>query len=165
VRQVFEVALGLDPFTWPYRAGRAIWTIDSLQAAGLGIGAREAADLKPGDVIGIHTGKSGHIAIYVGNGMVAENTISDTRGTPLEAGTKLAPYSALRDRVTHVFRLGATAITVVRHSVSAGTIMLTNRSELINGEAWAPVREMAQGLDFLVDASRLATEDRIILSQ
>ena len=167
VRQVFEVALGLDPFTWPYRAGRAIWTIDSLQAAGLGIKERNAGDLKPGDIVGIHTGKSGHIAIYVGDGMIAENTSSKTRGNPRKIGTKVTPYSAIAERVTGIYRLAEPGITVARKSSVAGLpdVVITDQARIIDGRAWAPVREMAVGLGLRVDASRLATEDRIILSQ
>lgn len=164
VRQVFEVALGLDEQTWPYRAGRAIWTIDSLQAAGLGIKERNAADLKPGDIVGIHTGTFGHIAIYIGGGLVAENTSSSTRGTPRRAGTKLTPYDALADRVTHVFRLAETGIIVVRQSGTAGAVEVTRRAQLINGEAWGPVREMAAALGYAVDASELQTTSRITLT-
>ncbi len=164
VRQVFEVGLGLDEQMWPYRAGRAIWTIDSLQAAGLGIRERDAADLKPGDVVGIHQGTFGHIAIYVGDGLVAENTSSDTRGTPRCKGTKLTPYSELRDRVTHVFRLAETGIVVVRQSGTAGAVEVTRRAQLINGEAWGPVREMAAALGYAVDASELQTKSRITLA-
>lgn len=164
VRQVFEVALGLDEQTWPYRAGRAIWTIDSLQAAGLGIKERNAADLKPGDIVGIHTGTFGHIAIYIGGGLVAENTSSSTRGTPRRAGTKLTPYDALADRVTHVFRLAETGIIVVRQSGTAGAVEVTRRAQLINGEAWGPVREMAAALGYAVDASELQTTSRITLA-
>jgi hypothetical protein len=164
VRQVFEVALGLDEQTWPYRAGRAIWTIDSLQAAGLGIKERNAADLKPGDIVGIHTGTFGHIAIYIGGGLIAENTSSSTRGTPRRAGTKLTPYEALSGRVTHVFRLAETGIIVVRQSVTAGAVEVTRRAQLINGEAWGPVREMAAALGYAVDASELQTTSRITLA-
>ncbi len=164
VRQVYEVALGIPEQTWPYRAGRAIWTIDSLEAAGLGIKERNAADLKPGDIVGIHTGTFGHIAIYIGGGLVAENTSSSTRGTPRRAGTKLTPYDALADRVTHVFRLAETGIVVVRQSGTAGAVEVTRRAQLINGEAWGPVREMAAALGYAVDASELQTKSRITLA-
>lgn len=164
VRQCFEVALGLDEQTWPYRAGRAIWTIDSLEAAGLGIKERNAADLKPGDIVGIRGGTFGHIAIYVGDGLVAENTSSDTRGTPRCKGTKLTPYSDLRERVTHVFRLAETGIVVVRQSGTAGAVEVTRRAQLINGEAWGPVREMAAALGYAVDASELQTKSKITLA-
>lgn len=167
VRQVYEVALGIPEQTWPYRAGRAIWTIDSLEAAGLGIGPGLESDLLLGDIVGIHTGKFGHIAIYVGDGMVAENTSSKTRGNPRKIGTKLTPCEDLWDRVTGIYRLANTAIRVVwKLSVpGAGDRLVTDDAKLIDGRAWAPVREMGVGLGFRVDASRLATEDRIILSQ
>lgn len=159
VRQCFEVALGIPEYTWLYRAGRAIWTLDSLDAAHKRVAAG-GEGLQPGDIVGIHKGTYGHIAIYVGDGMVAENT---TRGTP--AGTKLTPYEELADRVTGIYRLAEPGITIVRHSAKAGDVTLTTDARMIDGRAWAPVREMAQGLGFRVDASKLATEDRIILSE
>jgi len=167
VRQCYEVGLGIAQQTWPYRAGRAIWTIDSLEAAGLGIGPGLESDLLPGDIVGIHTGKSGHIAIYVGDGTVAENTISATRGKPRKAGTKLTPYADLADRVTDIFRLADTAIRVVwKSSVpGVGDRLVTSDAKLIGGRAWAPVREMGVGLGFSVDASQLNREGSIVLSE
>ena len=161
VRQVYEVALGIPEQTWPYRAGRAVWTLDSLEAAHKRVNVG-ADGLQPGDIVGIHTGTFGHIAIYIGGGLVAENT---TRGTP--AGTKLTPYSALKERVTGIYRLAEPGISVVwKSSVpGAGDRLVTADARIIDGRAWAPVREMGVGLGFRVDASRLATEDRIILSQ
>lgn len=162
-RECYEVGLGLNAFCWPYGAGRAIWTLDKLDAAHAGIELCGTSGMMAGDIVGIHAGTYGHIAIYVGGGMVAENTISDTRGTPRCKGTKLTPYADLADRVTGIYRLAETAISVVRHSVAAGDITLTKRAQLIDGEAWAPVREMGVGLGYGVDASELQTHDRITL--
>lgn len=164
VRQVYEVALGLNEQTWPYRAGRAIWTLDSLEADRKGVEIGTMGDLQPGDIVGIRGGTFGHIAIYVGDGLVAENTSSDTRGTPRCKGTKLTPYSDLRERVTHVFRLAETGIVVVRQSGTAGAVEVTRRAQLINGEAWGPVREMAAALGYAVDASELQTKSKITLA-
>jgi len=167
VRQVYEVALGLNEQTWPYRAGRAIWTLDSLEADRKGVEIGTMGDLQPGDIVGIHTGTYGHIAIYVGDGMIAENTSSKTRGNPRKIGTKLTPCDDIWDRVTGIYRLANTGIRVVwKSSVpGAGDRLVTDDARIIDGRAWAPVREMAVGLGLRVDASRLATEDRIILSQ
>jgi len=101
----------------------------------------------------------------VGDGLIAENTSSNTRGTPRQAGTKLTPYADIAGRVTEVYRLAEPGITIVRHSAKAGDVTLTTDARLIDGRVWAPVREMGVGLGFRVDASRLATEDRIILSE
>lgn len=111
VRQVHETALGLRPFSWPYRAGRAIRTLDALDAAGFGIGRPAVSALRPGDIIGNRSGTAGHIAIFVGvlDGVptIAENTSSATRGNPRRAGTKL---TALADMTwTVAYRLAAEA--------------------------------------------------------
>jgi len=162
VRQCFEVALGIPEQTWVYRAGRAVWTLDSLDAAGKGVGDA----MQPGDIVGIHTGKFGHIAIYVGAGMVAENTSSNTRGMPRQAGTKVTPYSALAERVTGIYRLAEPGILVTLRTLApAPEVRVTDKARIIDGRAWAPVREMAQGLGLRVDASQLATDDRIVLSK
>lgn len=165
VRQCYEVALGIPEQTWLYRAGRAVWTLDSLRSAGKAVDVDGVGDLQPGDIVGLRGGVYGHIAIYVGDGLIAENTSSNTRGTPRQAGTKLTPYADIAGRVTEVYRLAEPGITIVRHSAKAGDVTLTTDARLINGRAWAPVREMGVGLGFRVDASRLATEDRIILSE
>lgn len=164
VRQCFEVALGIPEQTWLYRAGRAVWTLDTLRAAGKATSVAGVGDLEPGDIVGLRGGVFGHIAIYVGGGQIAENTSSNKRGTPRQ-GTRLTPYEDIARRVTEVYRLAEPGITIVRHSAKAGDVTLTTDARMIDGRAWAPVREMAQGLGFRVDASQLATEDRIILSQ
>ena len=108
VRQVYETACGLAPFSWAYAAQTARQMTVSLEAAGHRVNDQS---LVPGDIIGIHrdSGKYGHIAIYVGkvNGVatIAENTSSRNRGNPLTAGTKLTPYADVADRVTGVYRL------------------------------------------------------------
>ena len=164
VRQCYEVALGIPEQTWLYRAGRAVWTLDSLRSAGKAVDVDGVGDLQPGDIVGLRGGVYGHIAIYVGDGLIAENTSSNTRGTPRQAGTKLTPYADIAGRVTEVYRLAETGIVVVRQSGTAGAVEVTRRAVLIRGEVLAPVREMAWALGYAVDASELSTKGKVTLA-
>ena len=109
VRQVYEAALDLGPYSWKYAAGDALEMCKKLDAAGFLV---SDGKLVPGDIVGInkYSGAHGHIAIYVGKSggedMIAENTSSAVRGNPRGAGTKLTPYSEIIHRVTGVYRLG-----------------------------------------------------------
>lgn len=162
VRQVHETALGLRPFTWPYRAGRAVWTLDSLQAGGFGIGRPAVSALRPGDIIGNRSGTHGHIAIYVGElggvPTIAENTISDSRGNPRRAGTKL---TALADMTWVVaFRLaeaegapGAIAVYVDGKRIGDGV--------LIGNQTMVHSRSLGDALGCKVDWDAKAREVRI----
>ncbi len=86
VRQCHEAAMGQGEQTWPYRGDRALAVNANLLAAGLGVG-----DRRRGDVICFVGGEYGHIVIWLGDGMVAENTISGKRGNPRDPGTKITP--------------------------------------------------------------------------
>jgi len=107
VRQVFETALGLVPFSWAYRGGTAKVTNGKLEDAGREV---PIADRQPGDILDIEMAGPGHICIYLGREydpnkeLVAENT-SATRGYPLRPGTKVTRYSVLVGRVSACYRL------------------------------------------------------------
>lgn len=108
VRQVYETACGLRPFSWRYAAPSALEMCARLEADGHAVSADR---LVPGDILGINrnSGKYGHIAVYVGrvDGVetIAENTSSTVRGNPRRAGTKLTPHTDIAHRVTGVYRL------------------------------------------------------------
>lgn len=108
VRQCFETALEMSPFSWYFGAAKACQTLEKLEPYRL----PNLDDLKAGDILGFN-GDPGHIAIYVGTAfdptkdLVAENTISSRRGYPQSPGTKV---SSLHDEVTqhnwtHAYRL------------------------------------------------------------
>ena len=89
VRQCEEAAAGQAPHEWRFDSRYATWADYGLRAAGL-----ETADHESADVVCFNRGKSrsdtpGHIGIYLGMGLVAENTSSGTRGNPRRAGTKI----------------------------------------------------------------------------
>ena len=89
VRECHEAALQHSEQTWPYRGLRALEVNEKLRAAGLTV-----RDRARGDVICFSGGEFGHVVIWLGGGMVAENTISGKRGTPRVKGHKI---SALAD--------------------------------------------------------------------
>lgn len=102
VRQCYEAAIGRGEWTWPYNAPNALEMERKLRADG-----RVVSVPQPGDIVGLSTAGTapGHIAIWLGDGMVAENTSSAKRGDPRAAGTKITPLSAIGSgRVTAYYR-------------------------------------------------------------
>ena len=82
VRECCEAAAGTPDhgdLTYQYFGGSAKETEAKLKARGTGISGNEAV---PGDIVCLNsgTGQYGHIAIYLGDGRVAENTSSQQRG-------------------------------------------------------------------------------------
>lgn len=88
VRECHEAALGHAEQTWPYRGARALDVNDNLKAAGLTV-----TDRQRGDVVCFSGGEYGHIVVWLGDGLVAENTSSSKRGDPRAAGTKITPLA------------------------------------------------------------------------
>lgn len=111
VRQVFETALGLSPFSWYFGAARACYMLKKLKPYEVPL-----SEVQAGDILGFN-GNPGHIAIYIGGAfdpnkkLTAENTISGKRGYPQKPGTKV---SSLTDQIkqhgwTKAYRLFPTA--------------------------------------------------------
>lgn len=104
IRQVFETALGLKPFSWYFGAAKAKETLRKLSTYKVPLSQRQ-----PGDILGF-PGDPGHIAIYLGKEyqadkeLIAENT-SATRGFPRPPGTKVTSYAAVKSRVDGCYRL------------------------------------------------------------
>lgn len=99
VREVHEAALGLGEQEWPYRANYAIQTDYKLRRAGFEVAA-PALSREVADVVCFNRGKAesalpGHIGIYLGDGLVAENTVSSRRGTPRAQGTKISTLAEI----------------------------------------------------------------------
>ena len=97
VRQCHDAALGQGEWAWPYKAPTA-WDMEIvLRAAGL-----KTESPQPGDIVCVNGSgcRPGHIAIFLGDGEIAENTSSAMHGDPLDPGTKISPISAVADRIT-----------------------------------------------------------------
>jgi len=97
VRQCHDAALGQGEWVWPYKSPTA-WDMEIvLRAAGL-----RTANPQPGDIVAINGSgvRPGHIAIYLGEGQIAENTSSAMHGDPLDPGAKISPISAVVGRIT-----------------------------------------------------------------
>ena len=101
VRQCHDSALGQGEWAWQYKAGTALAMEGLLRDAGLA-----TSNPEPGDVVCINHNADGevfspgHIAIFLGNGEIGENTSSGSRGNPIQPGTKISPLSAVESRIT-----------------------------------------------------------------
>ena len=79
VREVHEAVLGTGDHTWPYRAGNARECELNLIADSM----RRPRPPERGQVVCFNaasSGKNGHIAIWLGDDYIAENTSSKVRG-------------------------------------------------------------------------------------
>ena len=105
VRQCHEAAAGGSEFSWPHRAQYAIQTMHRLMA-GLEVPYkdRESADIVTFDKGKPVTATPGHIGIYLGKDLVAENTSSGKRGTPRAAGTKISTLASIGPARAQFFR-------------------------------------------------------------
>ena len=88
-RQVEEAAQDLSPFAWPWARHYAIQADFAMRDKGLRTDDHERADVVCFNANKPAGATPGHIACYLGGGMVAENTSSASRGIPEHAGTKL----------------------------------------------------------------------------
>jgi hypothetical protein len=97
VRICHESALAIGDQEWSYRAANAVQMEARLRSASTQINRPV-----PGCIVALNrgTGGNGHIALYVGDGIIAENTSSASRGNPRAAGTKLTPLALVESRVT-----------------------------------------------------------------
>jgi len=101
-RQCTEGAHGLHDFESRLFGATAIQTEAILKAAGKAVATPVRGDLV---CLNRSSGKNGHIAVWLGGGLVAENTISGSRGDPRAPGTKITPLSAIgAQRVTGYYR-------------------------------------------------------------
>jgi len=111
VRECHEAAAGGAEYTWDYRAATAKETTILLAKAGIAV-----TDRQRGDVVCFRYEPYGHIAIWLGDGMVAENTSSGTRGVPLAKGHKITPLASVGEsRIVGWFRPLPAAIAPALH--------------------------------------------------
>ena len=141
VRQCHEAAAGGSEFSWPHRAQYAIQTMHRLMAAGLEVPYkdRESADIVTFDKGKPVTATPGHIGIYLGKDLVAENTSSGKRGTPRAAGTKVSTLASIGPARAQFFRTvpgGAippeealTEVLVIDHATGA----VVGRFQMVKG--------------------------------
>jgi len=117
VRECHEAALGLEEYTWRWRAPSAACAEHNYHEAGQRVGKHDA---QPGDVLGLstnvpllrwdnlawqkRTGRYGHIGIWLGDGEFAENTSSQQRG-PGTVISRLGDPGVPVDRPTGFYRL------------------------------------------------------------
>ena len=173
VRQAHEGALGQAEQTWAYRAQYAIDADYLMRRAGL-----EVSDHETADVVCFNRGKAvsavpGHIACYLGDGMVAENTISSKRGEPRAAGTKITPIGDIDPDGTRrmFFRtlplataafLRTDCVPIVR--LSDGAILTVGKIEVSaagDDVLMAPARQLLEGLGHTVDAKHLGDQGKV----
>jgi hypothetical protein len=168
-RLCHEAALGQAEQTWAYRAQYAIYADYLLRRAGL-----EVADHETADVVTFNRGKSesdrpGHIGIYLGEGMVAENTISAKRGTPRAAGTKVTPIGDIDpDGSRRMFFRTLPMATVDGDTGAVKIVTMDSRllsTGTVEGDMLvAPVRELLEGLGHKVNADHLAAQGKVYVS-
>ena len=153
VDRCWVAATGED---WEYGAPMAKMALTLLGEAGKKI---DVDELLPGDIVGISTGTYGHIALYIGDGNVAENTSANNRGNPRVKGTKITPYSDLEDRVTGIYRLlEVQKIKVIK----LPDIVLSSRAQVINDEIWVPIRDLANTLNWKI-TDHIADQGKIYI--
>jgi len=101
VRQCCEVAAGLPAFGLWFAAPTARQMEENLKTGG-----KRVTTLQDGDIVALNhqAYAAGHIAIFLGDGHVAENTSSGHRGDPIAPGTKITPLSLLLPEVSGYYR-------------------------------------------------------------
>ena len=104
VREVHEAALGLHEFDWPFAAQYAIQCDYKLRRAGLEVNPVENPEIVCFNKGKPPTATPGHIGIYLGGWLVAENTISARRGAPRAAGTKISTLAEVGTNRVMFFR-------------------------------------------------------------
>lgn len=102
VRQCCEVAAGLPEWGFPFAAPDAREMEKKLLLHEKGV-----PNLQPGDIIACNNQayKHGHIVLYVGDGQIAENTSSGSRGDPRKPGTKVSPMAAVAATISGYYRV------------------------------------------------------------
>jgi hypothetical protein len=175
VRKVHEAALDQAEQTWAYRAQYAIYADYLLRRAGLECSDPESADVVCFNRWKPETARPGHIAVYLGDGMCAENTVSSKRGTPRVAGTKFSHLdevdpdgsrrmffrtvpmqtaALLRTDCVPIITMDSRILTVGKIEVSAAG----------NDVLMAPVRQLLEGLGHTVNADHLAAQGKCYIA-
>lgn len=186
VRQAHHAVTGVE---WPTWAGLfAVWTERNLAR----MGAR-VSQPNPGDIVCFNATEyarlgrdriwnaaaqsirdwsaQGHIGVWVGNGEVAENTASGTRGDPRAAGTKISKLSEIgAHRVSGCYAVLPTVSEApeedavkLLHETEEGINLLTAEGRIIGDRLWVPARNVLESLGYTVDATKLKAQGQVIV--
>jgi len=150
VRQCHEAAMGLHPFRWEFCAPDAIEMEENLRLA-----RHQVENAQRGDIIAFNrnSGPHGHIGIYLGNGKVAENTISGRRGNPRKPGTKISRIDEIgRWRITGFYRPlpNGDEIRLINLDSPGYTQVIECNLSIEQGTARADVRPLLEALGYEV---------------
>jgi len=147
VRQVHEAALGLPPFGWPWSSDTARHMEDKLVA-----NHKRTDEPVPGDIIAMNrgTGRRGHIGIWLGDGLLAENTSS----IPRNPGTSISKLSEIAHEVSGYYRVLPTpddpspwAAVSVAKAKARGIMAGTRPHDAVTREELAVVLDRIGALD------------------
>jgi len=158
VRQVHEAATGCGAGNWPYQAATAREMEKKLKAAGLAV-----SDPVPGDIMGINGGSywAGHIGVYLGGGLFAENT-SSARGP----GTTISSVSAVASRVTGYYRAVEAAheeeLMVV---VLPGNEVIMCGAVVEEGVVRCDLRDLLEPLGYEVHGQHVVTQGKVYIEE
>lgn len=163
VRQCCEVAAGLPAFGAWFAAPTARQMEQNLKAAGKGV-----SDPAPGDIIAMNNQSyaAGHIGIFVGDGLVAENTSSGRRGDPGAAGTKISRLSDIGPReVSGYYRpFEGGGPSVVVQAADGSSRVIACHLKVEGGVSRVDLRAVVEALGFEV-TDHLADQGKIYVSK
>ena len=106
----------------------------------------------PGDIIGLNKQShwAGHIGIFIGGGLFAENTSSSSRGDPRAAGTKISPISAVLSELSGYFRpFESDSIRLILQKADGPYVIACNL-KVEGGVSRVDLRAVAEALGFEV---------------
>ena len=148
VRQCCEATAGLPPFGAWFAAPTAREMEAKLRAAGKVVGGVPM----PGDIIGLNKQSywAGHIGIFLGGGLFAENASDPSRGDPRAAGTKISPISAVLPELSGYFRpFESDSIRLILQKADGPYVIACNL-KVEGGVSRVDLRAVAEALGFEV---------------
>jgi hypothetical protein len=159
VRQCCEVAAGLPAFGLWFAAPTARQMEDKLRAA-----AKAVASPEPGDIIAMNNQSypSGHIGIFLGDGLVAENTSSSVRGTPRAPGPKISRLAEIgASKVSGYYRPFEGRRPMLLAQAADGSWRVVEcRLKVERGVCRVDLRPVAEALGFVV-TDHLADQGKV----
>ena len=165
IRQCHEAAMGISPWSWEFSSPDALTMEENLRLA-----RHEVHDPQRGDIIAFNrnSGPHGHIAIYLGDGLVAENTSFGSRGDPRAAGTKITRIGERglgAWRVTGYYRPlpGALEPRLVNLDSASHAEVIACNLRIEEGVARVDLRALLDALGYSLSAEHLATQGKLYL--
>ena len=163
VRQCCEVVAGLPAFGIWFAAPTARQMEENLKRGG-----KRVTVLQDGDIVACNKQSywAGHICVFLGDGVVAENTSSGQRGDPRAPGTKITPLSALLGEVSGYYRpFDAAAEPRVVLFNADGTSKVVDCHLRIEGDvSRVDLRVLAEALGFTV-TDHLADQGKVYVTR